>query len=87
MGGGRINSSITSRWHSLDSVSRPVLAKNVNNIIRKSQKPIANHHGNNNNNNSNNSTSPVSPERKISTKSNHTKPPAIPRFIWIHLPF
>lgn len=31
----RINSSIGSRWHSLDSVTRPVLAKNVNNIMKK----------------------------------------------------
>ena len=35
----RLNSSMNSRWHSLDSVSRPVLAKNVNNIIRKTRAP------------------------------------------------
>ena len=33
--GHRLNSSITSRWHSLDSVSRPVLARNVNDIINR----------------------------------------------------
>jgi hypothetical protein len=83
---GRINSSITSRWHSLDSVSRPVLAKNVNNIIRKSQKPVTNHHSNNQNSNSNNKNSPatVDLDKKISIKANHTKPPAIPRQVHHH---
>ena len=83
---GRINSSITSRWHSLDSVSRPVLAKSVNNIIRKSQKPVTNHHSNNQNSNSNNKNSPatVGLDKKISTKANHTKPPAIPRQVHHH---
>ena len=83
---GRINSSITSRWHSLDSVSRPVLAKNVNNIIRKSQKPVTNHHSNNQNSNSNNKNSPatVGLDKKISIKANHTKPPAIPRQVHHH---
>ena len=83
---GRINSSITSRWHSLDSVSRPVLAKNVNNIIRKSQKPVTNHHSNNQSTNNNNKNSPatVGLDKKISTKPNHTKPPAIPRQVHHH---
>ena len=62
---GRMNSSITSRWHSLDSVSRPVLAKNVNNIIRKSQKPITN-----------NNNSAVGPDKKINARAVNAKPPS-----------
>ena len=68
-GVGRMNSSITSRWHSLDSVSRPVLAKNVNNIIRKSQKPMANNNNTNNN-------SAVGPDKKINARAANAKPPS-----------
>ena len=37
----RVNTAISSRWHSLDSVSRPVLAKGIkNNITHRNNRKI-----------------------------------------------